>query len=110
MTILPEPAPRVRRCSISIPTGYRQSGALKCDLVSALRLVIDDELARATSGSGADLAPPAFFTRAAQGTKLIAGWDAQRAFSTARDIARRRGAVIFERRAEASLLKITGET
>src|SRR5215831_3901114 len=34
---------------------------------------------------------------------------AGRAFSTARDIARRRGAVIFERRAEASLLKITGK-
>jgi tetratricopeptide (TPR) repeat protein len=31
--------------------------------------------------------------------------DARRVFSTARDIARRRGAVIFERRAEASLLK-----
>jgi hypothetical protein len=29
--------------------------ALRCDLVSALRLVIDDELARATRGSGADL-------------------------------------------------------
>jgi hypothetical protein len=29
--------------------------ALRCDLVSALRLVIDDELARATRGSGGDL-------------------------------------------------------
>src|SRR5262245_64877666 len=37
------------------PDKLSPAGALKCDLVSALRLVIDDELARATSGSGADL-------------------------------------------------------
>ena len=37
------------------PDRLSPAGALKCDLVSALRLVIDDELARATSGSGADL-------------------------------------------------------
>src|SRR5262249_34466612 len=37
------------------PGDLSPAGALKCDMVSALRLVIDDELARATSGSGADL-------------------------------------------------------
>jgi hypothetical protein len=37
------------------PDKLSPAGALKCDLVSALRLVIDDELARAMSGSGADL-------------------------------------------------------
>jgi hypothetical protein len=37
------------------PDKLTPAQALKCDLVSALRLVIDDELARATSGSGADL-------------------------------------------------------
>jgi hypothetical protein len=37
------------------PDKLTPAQTLKCDLVSALRLVIDDELARATSGSGADL-------------------------------------------------------
>jgi hypothetical protein len=37
------------------PDKLTPAQALKCDLVSALRLVIDDELGRATSGSGADL-------------------------------------------------------
>src|SRR5262249_33600623 len=37
------------------PDKLSPADALKCDLVSALRLVVDDELARATSGNGADL-------------------------------------------------------
>ena len=37
------------------PDRLAPAQTLKCDSVSALRLVIDDELARATSGSGADL-------------------------------------------------------
>ena len=37
------------------PDKLSPADALNCDLVSALRLVVDDELARATSGSGADL-------------------------------------------------------
>jgi hypothetical protein len=37
------------------PDKLTPAQTLKCDLVSALRLVIDDELARATRGSGADL-------------------------------------------------------
>jgi hypothetical protein len=37
------------------PDKLTPAQTLKCDLVSALRLVIDDELVRATRGSGADL-------------------------------------------------------
>src|SRR5262245_38106630 len=37
------------------PDKLSPTDALKCELVSALRLVVDDELARATSGNGADL-------------------------------------------------------
>src|SRR5262249_35186491 len=37
------------------PDELSPAAALKCDLVSALRAVLDDELAKATSGSGADL-------------------------------------------------------
>jgi hypothetical protein len=37
------------------PDRLSPAGALKCDLVSALRLVIDDELVKSTSASGADL-------------------------------------------------------
>jgi hypothetical protein len=37
------------------PDTLTPAQALKCDLVSALRLCIDDELGRATRGSGADL-------------------------------------------------------
>jgi hypothetical protein len=34
------------------PDKLSPADALNCDLVSALRLVVDDELARATSGNG----------------------------------------------------------
>ena len=37
------------------PDNLSPAAALKCDMVSALRAVLDDELARATSGSNADL-------------------------------------------------------
>jgi len=37
------------------PNDLSPAGALRCDMVSALRAVLDDELAKPASGSGADL-------------------------------------------------------